>query len=194
MSTPPPPQGQYPPPQGGGYYGPPQGAYGAPPQQPGYGAPVQQGYAQPQPGYAQQQPYGQPPQGYAQQPAYGGYNVQPTRRSGGKRALRIIVSLVVLAVAGGVLLFLNKNDPSYAKVGDCVHNKNGSPTAGAEDRNPDVVTVSCTDPNADAKIVAKEPGTLLPDMTCKKYPDADGYYTQKQGSDDFTLCLHFLKS
>jgi hypothetical protein len=203
LSTPPPPQGQYPPPQGGGF-GPPQGAYGQP-QQPGYGYPAQQGYAQPQPGYAQPQPgygqpqpgqapYGQPAAGYAQPPAGFGMPPQPAPKRKGGRALKVILALVVLAVVGGFFAYNAKSDPTYASVGDCVHNKNGSPAAGATDDHPDVVTIACTDPNADAKIVGKVQGTGDPETTCKKYPDSDGYYTQKQGSDDFTLCLKFLKS
>ncbi|MGC0312022.1 LppU/SCO3897 family protein [Kitasatospora acidiphila] len=192
MSTPPPPQGQYPPPQGGGY-GPPQGAYGAPQPQPGYGNPAQQGYAQPQPGYAQPQPqpYGQPAQGYAQ-PGYG-YNVQPTPPRKGRKVLVGVFVVIVLAVIAGLAAYGMKTDPKYAAVGDCVHNKNGNVSAGATDDHPDVVTIACTDPSADAKIVGKEPGASDPETTCKKYPDSDGYYTQKQGSDDFTLCLKFLK-
>jgi hypothetical protein len=117
---------------------------------------------------------------------------QPAPRKN-RRALRIILAVVVLAVVGGVVAYTQKSNPTYASVGDCVHNKNGTPAAGASDDHPDVVTIACTDPNADAKIVGKISGTSDPDNNCKKFPDADGYYTQKQGSDDFTLCLHFLK-
>ncbi|GAA1982656.1 LppU/SCO3897 family protein [Kitasatospora viridis] len=192
MSTPPPPQGQYPPPQGGGY-GPP-GAYGAPqgyaqPQQ-GY-APPQQGYAPPQQGYPQPQ-YGQPAPQYPQQPGFG-YNQPPVkRRSGGKVVLSIFI-LIVVAVVGVLYYIGDKNNPTYAAVGDCVHNKNGNPAPGATTEHPDLVTIACTDPNADAKVVGKVSGTLLPEMSCKKFPTADGWYTQREGSDDFTLCLQFLK-
>jgi hypothetical protein len=117
---------------------------------------------------------------------------QPAPRKSG-RAARVIIALIVLAVAGGVIAYTQKSDPTYASVGDCVHNKNGDVAAGGTDSHPDVVTIACTDANADAKIVGKIQGTSDPDTNCKKFPDADGYYTQKQGSDDFTLCLHFLK-
>jgi hypothetical protein len=195
LSTPPPPQGQYPPPQGGGF-GPPQGAYGTPAAQPpGYGYPAQGGYAQPQPGYAQPQPgqapYGQPAPapGFAQP----GYGFQPAPPRKKRMGLKITLVVAGLAVIGGLVAYNAKTDPSYAKVGDCVHNKNGSVADGSTDEHPDVVTIACTDANADAKIVGKVSGTSDPENNCKKFSDADGYYTQKQGSDDFTLCLHFLK-
>ncbi|MFE9423317.1 hypothetical protein ACFYNO_10160 [Kitasatospora sp. NPDC006697] len=192
MSTPPPPQGQYPPPQGGGF-GPPPGAYGAPgPQAPqGYAPPPQQGYLPPQQGYAQPgQPYGQPMPPQYPNP---GFVTPPAKPRRGPRIILGIVVVVVLAVIGVFAVNSAKHDPKYASVGDCVHNKNGSVAAGGTDDHPDVVTIACTDPNADAKIVGKVHGSGDPDTNCKQFSDADGYYTQKQGSEDFTLCLKFLK-
>ncbi|WP_157537965.1 LppU/SCO3897 family protein [Kitasatospora azatica] len=204
MSTPPPPQGPYPPqgpagqpPQGGfgpppAAFGPPAGgpapAYGAPtpPPQQGY-APPAQGYAQPQPGYAQpgQAPYAQQPQGWGAPPP------QPKRR--GKVILfAIVVPVVVIAVVLAAIYGF-KHDPKYASVGDCVHNKGGAVAAGATDDHPDVTVIACSDASADAKVVGKEKGASMPEETCKKYSDADGYYTEQQGSDAITLCLHFLK-
>ncbi|MFJ9520364.1 hypothetical protein ACIRPK_19170 [Kitasatospora sp. NPDC101801] len=58
--------------------------------------------------------------------------------------------------------------------------------------SPDVVVLDCTDPDAEAKIVGKVEGTI-DESACDKFQDADGLYTEKQGSRKFTLCLHFLK-
>lgn len=95
----------------------------------------------------------------------------------------------VLVVAG--VVYAAQQDPSYASVGDCVHSK--SPVVpGVTDTDPDVVVISCSDPSADAKIVGKVSGTTDSDTACKKFSDADGFYSQEQGGDKYILCLQFL--
>ncbi|MFC9331386.1 hypothetical protein [Kitasatospora sp. NPDC057015] len=103
-----------------------------------------------------------------------------------------ILGLLIPLVAIGLIVFQAQRDPSYASVGDCVHNKNVM-IAGVDDTHPDVVVLSCSDPDADARIVGKVSDTANGDSACEGYPDADGYYTEEQGSEKFTLCLHFLK-
>ncbi|WP_329493164.1 hypothetical protein [Kitasatospora herbaricolor] len=103
-----------------------------------------------------------------------------------------ILGLLIPVIAVGLIAFQAGRDPSYAEVGDCVHNKNVM-TAGVSDTHPDVVVLSCSDPDADARIVGKVSGTANGDSACEAYADADGWYTQEEDSRKFTLCLHFLK-
>ena len=103
-----------------------------------------------------------------------------------------ILGLLIPVIAVGAIAFSVQQDPTYAGVGDCVHNKH-TMTAGVEDTRPDVVVLGCSDPDADARIVGKVSDTTNGETACERFADADGYYTEEQGSDRFTLCLHFLK-
>ncbi len=103
-----------------------------------------------------------------------------------------ILGLLLPVLVLGAIVYSAQSDPSYASVGDCVHNKNAV-ASGATDTHPDVVTISCSDPNADARIVGKVKDSSDGEKACTPFADADGYYSQEQGSDRFTLCLHFLK-
>ncbi|MDH6129066.1 hypothetical protein [Kitasatospora sp. GP82] len=62
----------------------------------------------------------------------------------------------------------------------------------AQYTHPDVVVVACSDPSAEAKVVARENATSDGDAACRKYADADGFFTY-EGSNRYTLCLHFLR-
>ncbi|MFJ6563894.1 hypothetical protein ACIQMV_29310 [Streptomyces sp. NPDC091412] len=101
-----------------------------------------------------------------------------------------ILGFLIPVVAIGAVAFQAQRDPSLAAVGDCVRNQHV--TTGSEDTDPDVVVVPCSDPAAEAKIIAREAGTSDSEATCRKYVDADGYFIRK-GSNPYTLCLHFLK-
>jgi hypothetical protein len=98
----------------------------------------------------------------------------------------LVPALVIVAIVYNV-----QHDPSYASVGDCVHNKHTS-VSGAGDTHPDVVVLACSDPSADAKIVGKVKNSSDGETSCKQFSEYDGYYSEEQGRDRFTLCLHFL--
>ncbi|BFV58046.1 hypothetical protein KCMC57_up31500 [Kitasatospora sp. CMC57] len=102
--------------------------------------------------------------------------------------LGVLVPVIVVLAIG----FSIKGDPGYAAVGDCVRNRNTTVAVGAEDNHPDVVVLDCSDPKAEAKIVGKVENTV-DESVCDKFEDSDGLYTEQQGSNKFTLCLHFLK-
>ncbi|MFJ2776996.1 MULTISPECIES: hypothetical protein [unclassified Kitasatospora] len=103
-----------------------------------------------------------------------------------------VLGLLVPLLVIGAIVYNVQSDPSFASVGDCVHNKNAIVT-GVTDNHPDVVVLSCSDPDADARIVGKVKDSSNGETACRQFSDADGYYTEEQGSDQFTLCLHFLK-
>ncbi|MFI5528890.1 hypothetical protein ACIA8O_10095 [Kitasatospora sp. NPDC051853] len=103
-------------------------------------------------------------------------------------ALGILLPVIAVAVFGYTLA----GDPSYASVGDCVHNRHTVVQSDQGDSNPDVVVLDCTDPKAEAKIVGKLDDTT-DDTACDQFPGSDGYYTEQQGKRKFTLCLDFLK-
>ncbi|MFE0461569.1 hypothetical protein ACFW1A_20195 [Kitasatospora sp. NPDC058965] len=102
------------------------------------------------------------------------------------------LGLLIPVLAIGLIVYSVQGSPDYANVGDCVQNKSGAVVAGVEDKNPDVQVISCSDPGAEARVVGKVDGGGSPKEACSKFDDADGYYV-KQGSDGYTLCLHFLK-
>ena len=104
-----------------------------------------------------------------------------------------ILGLLVPAFVIFAIVYSVQHNPSYASVGDCVHNKNAT-TTGITDTHPNVVVIACSDPDADAKVVGKVKGSSDGETGCRPFSDADGYYSQEQGSDTFTLCLHMLKS
>lgn len=98
----------------------------------------------------------------------------------------LVPVLVVVAIVAGV-----QRDPSFASVGDCVHNNHAA--TGVADSHPDVAVIACTDPKADATIVGKVKDSTDGEAACRQFGDADGYYVEEQGSSKFTLCLHFLR-
>ncbi|GAA4857907.1 LppU/SCO3897 family protein [Kitasatospora terrestris] len=99
-----------------------------------------------------------------------------------------IIALVLIIVAA-----VNApTTPRSAAVGDCVHNRHVAASDSGDD-HPDVVVLPCSDPKAEARIVGKVDGTANAETACKKFADADGYYTEERGSRKYTLCLHFTK-
>ncbi|WP_371477388.1 hypothetical protein [Kitasatospora sp. NBC_00315] len=103
-----------------------------------------------------------------------------------------ILGLLIPLIVVGAIVYSAQRDPGYASVGDCVHSKH-TVVAGVEDKDADVVVIDCSDSDADARIVGKVPGTHDGESACTAFSDADGYYYREQGSDQYTLCLHFLK-
>ncbi|GGV40520.1 LppU/SCO3897 family protein [Streptomyces spectabilis] len=165
MSTPP-PQGQNPFGQGQQPYGQPQGP----------GAPHPQGaapYGQTPPPYPQH-PGGAPQQGV---PFYQGGPDPVAPRKGKKKfifigvAVAVVIGLAVTAVMAG------KDEPSAAKVGDCM--SIGNP---ANSTDPDLKIVDCGDKKAKYKVMEKKESGA-----CDRNKYAE--YRETGGSDDFTLCL-----
>lgn len=104
-----------------------------------------------------------------------------------------VLGLLIPVLVIAFIAYQASVDPTNASAGDCVRNKNTTTmAAGSGDSHPDVVIVSCDDRTADAKVVARVDSTSDGETACRKYDDADGYYTHK-GSDLYTLCLHFLR-
>ncbi|MER7770625.1 hypothetical protein [Kitasatospora sp. NPDC096140] len=104
-----------------------------------------------------------------------------------------IVGLLIPAVLITLIFALLKDDPEFAKAGDCIHNSSPLAMSGLNDNNPDVKVVSCSDPQADARVVGRADNTTDGETECRKYPDADSYFTYKRGSDKYLLCLTSLK-
>ncbi|MVU80954.1 hypothetical protein GPX89_27355 [Nocardia sp. ET3-3] len=84
------------------------------------------------------------------------------------------------------------HDAKSAQVGDCVRDKNGDI---AKDDHPKVEVVPCTDPAAQATVLAKPMGPLGDTQCDNDYPATDVIITHKTsiGSgpeiEDFALCL-----
>ncbi|MFD7450486.1 hypothetical protein [Kitasatospora sp. NPDC059827] len=104
-----------------------------------------------------------------------------------------IVGVLIPAVLATLLFVLLKDDPEFAKAGDCVHNSNVIAIPGLDDKNPDLKVVPCSDPQADARVVGRADDSNDGETECRKYPDADSYFTYKHGSDKYLLCLKSLK-
>jgi hypothetical protein len=103
-----------------------------------------------------------------------------------------ILGLLVPVLVVAAIVYSVQRDPSFASVGDCVHNNNAV-VPGVTDNHPDVAVIACTDPKADARIVGKVKDSADGENSCSQFTDSDGYYVQDEGSSRFTLCLHFLK-
>ncbi|MEU6219643.1 hypothetical protein ABZ845_19310 [Streptomyces sp. NPDC047022] len=190
--TTPPSQGQNP------YAQPPNAPLGQQPGQPG--VPPQQ-FGQPgvppqqfgQPGVPPQQPgqSGVPPQGgapYAPFPNQGGpaAPIPPQKgKSGSKKALRIIgsivVAIIVLVVKFGIGWWFSETDAETTSVGACMHND-------GTQFDPKLKEVDCSSSSAQYKVVKKFDGTSDGDK-CKDVPDATISYYQSGAAHDVVLCL-----
>jgi hypothetical protein len=87
--------------------------------------------------------------------------------------------------------------PDSAKAGDCVWNRHRPDNTGDDD-NPEVLVVSCGDPNAQAKVLGRIRGGGGISACQPLYPDTDAAYTSTHTGGmgdllDYTLCLHNLK-
>ncbi len=162
---------------------PPQGTnpYAQPGPNP-YGQPAPGGFAQ-QGGY--QQPGGYPPPGFPP-PQNGGFPPPmpaPVNRGGGRRGLRLVISLVVIVgvvIAGYIL---SKSDPAQAKDGSCIK----------QTGTDSVKVVDCSSAEAQYKVVKRVEGrydevsanTKCPEVA----PDATRFYAQHGHGTDFLLCM-----
>ncbi|WP_406192883.1 hypothetical protein OH807_01745 [Kitasatospora sp. NBC_01560] len=105
-----------------------------------------------------------------------------------------ILGVLIPVVLVSLIVLVEKGDPEFAKAGDCIHNSNPIVVSGAIDSNPDVTVVPCSDPRAEARVVGRKENTDDGETVCRNsFPDADGYFTYRRGSDKYTLCLHSLK-
>jgi hypothetical protein len=105
----------------------------------------------------------------------------PKRR--GRQLVWIGVIVVVVLALVGISVFLNRNSPSGAKVGDCVH-KTGTDS---------IEVVACTDKNAEFTVVGRvEDQTQVQAglSSCDPYPDADQvFWSGEEGGTGYVLCL-----
>ncbi|MET8698356.1 hypothetical protein ABZW10_05700 [Kitasatospora sp. NPDC004723] len=104
-----------------------------------------------------------------------------------------ILGLLIPAILVSLIVLLEKDDPEYAKTGDCIHNNNPIVLPGVGDNNPDVVVVPCSDPKAEHRVVGRKDDTDDGENVCRAFPEADGYFTYKRGDHKYTLCLQDLK-
>ncbi|WP_431679667.1 LppU/SCO3897 family protein [Kitasatospora sp. KL5] len=101
-----------------------------------------------------------------------------------------ILGLLVPVAVALALVLSGSEGPESADVGDCVHNRHV--TTADHDVHPDVVVVPCSGKDAEARIVGKVTDADSARTACRAFPDADGYYTRREGSDRLALCLHSL--
>ncbi|MFF9406054.1 hypothetical protein ACF1B0_11045 [Streptomyces anandii] len=163
MTTPPPPQGQNP------YAQAPTAPMGQQPGQPGV-----------------------PQQPYAPFPQQQGAPVPPPpapAKSGSKKVLRIVGSIVVLIIVAGVKFGIgwwsSETDAETTSVGACMHND-------GTDTNADLNEVDCSSSKAQYKVVQKFDGST-DENKCKDVSDATISYVQSGGGHDVVLCLKEAK-
>ncbi|WP_145791408.1 LppU/SCO3897 family protein [Kitasatospora atroaurantiaca] len=104
-----------------------------------------------------------------------------------------ILGALIPAILISLIVLVERGDPEFAKVGDCIRNNNAIVLPGVDDNNPDVEVLSCSDPKAEAKVVGREEDTIDGRTACQKYPNADGFFSYKRDSEKYTLCLQSLK-
>ncbi|WP_156910651.1 LppU/SCO3897 family protein [Nocardia mangyaensis] len=101
-----------------------------------------------------------------------------------------MLGLLIPVVIGPLLVWafvaIEARSANSAEVGDCVVNLTGK----TEDDRPKVEKVSCSDPAAMGKVVARVGGSRqfpspAEDFLCSGHPTTEFVYT----TDDFTLCL-----
>lgn len=110
---------------------------------------------------------------------------------GRRLAIRIVIGVVVLAVASGIGWWTNRDKPVSAKVGDCL--------SGASAQ--ELKIVKCDDSSATLKVVGKvssvAEATFDSDKElsmCKDFPTAEsGYWEGEKGKTGYVLCLEPVK-
>jgi hypothetical protein len=123
----------------------------------------------------------QPPQG--QQPAQAPLAPPPAKKRG---ISRLVISLVVLVVLGGIGWYLSRDDALNAKVGDCLHQKGAN----------DLSIVKCDSADANFTVLGRvgdksESEVNNPANTiCDQWPDSTNtYWEGKSGQKGTVLCL-----
>ncbi len=109
---------------------------------------------------------------------------KPLLRRAGMLGVLIPIVLGTLLAVG--LVRAEERSASSAAIGDCVVNRNGNKV---DDDHPDVEKISCTDPAAMGKIIAKVAGSKgslsAGELQCAKYPTTEFVYV----TEEYTLCL-----
>ncbi|MEU7870411.1 hypothetical protein [Dactylosporangium sp. NPDC049140] len=107
---------------------------------------------------------------------------QPAKK--GIKIPRLVISLVVLVVLGGVGWYLSRDDALNAKVGDCLHRKGGN----------DLAIVKCDSADANftvlGRVESKTESEASADGVCDQWADATNtYWEGKSGQKGTLLCL-----
>ena len=168
-----------------------QGAYGPPP-----GSPPPPPPGSPYSGYS-----GEAPAPYPGGPVPGGPVPPPAKKSGGKVVgiiIGAVVLLLVVCVGGGALLWNNvKENPTNAKVGDCLAGETMDSTTAREVH--DIKKVDCTATNAKYKVAGivenkTEIQFKIDNEICHAFPTAESALWQgTQGKPGSVLCLEPIK-
>lgn len=105
------------------------------------------------------------------------------RRAG---MLGLLIPLIVVPLFVISAINSDQRSASSAEIGDCVVNRHSSRT---DDSSPDVEKVSCSDPSAQGKVIAKVAGTrggrTAAERLCAPYSETELFYV----TDTYTLCL-----
>jgi hypothetical protein len=106
---------------------------------------------------------------------------------------RIGILAAVVVVVVGIGLFLNRNNATNAKVGDCF-----ATTMGQEGDASNEKTVDCNGPDAAYKVLSildgKTKEELNPDANCATLPTADSaIWLGEQGKQGKIYCVQTLK-
>lgn len=102
---------------------------------------------------------------------------------------RFLISILIIAVAGGVFWFLNRSDASNANVGDCLGGGTSAETVTADD----LKIVTCGEAGAWFKVVQKvEDKTQVAatiDSGCTDPSAVSTFWFGKEGEAGTVLCL-----
>ncbi|WP_432988435.1 LppU/SCO3897 family protein [Dactylosporangium sp. CA-233914] len=127
----------------------------------------------------QQSPQEQSP---LQQPAA----PQPAKK--GIKVPRLVISLVVLVVLGGIGWYLSRDDALNAKIGDCMHQTGPN----------DVSIVKCDSADADFTVLGRVEDKTQSEVdttgVCDQWADTtSAYWEGKSGQKGTILCMKGLK-
>jgi hypothetical protein len=126
----------------------------------------------------------------------------PAKKGGAGKVIGIVVGVVVVVIVlciGGIfgIAALNKDNPSNAKVGDCLAGDDMDSTTAKPVSN--VKIVACTASNAKYKVVGKvddktETDFNIDNHVCDAYPTAKSALWQGEtGKKGSVLCLEPAK-
>jgi hypothetical protein len=111
----------------------------------------------------------------------------PKKKKGG--VTPFLVSILIIAMAGGVFWFLNREDAMNAKVGDCLGGGDSLETVAADD----LKIIACGEANAWYKVVEKVDGkTQIAagiNPGCTNASTEATFWFGKEGEAGSVLCL-----
>jgi len=107
---------------------------------------------------------------------------QPAKK--GIKVPRLVISLVVLVVLGGIGWYLSRDDALNAKVGDCLHQKGAN----------DLSVVKCDSSDANFSVLGRISDKTEADAdaagVCDQWADStNAYWEGKSGQKGTVLCL-----